>query len=232
MVGHHVPVVPMERQYLVTENVPGIRDLKQELPILRDISAPLYMRQEQQSLLLGLFDKEPVFWAADGTPPGFEQELLVPDLERVSHAFERALQRVPILGELGVKRVVNGPLMRTPDGNPLVGPVPGLDGYWMNGGYFAGFGLSGALTSRLAEWIIEGEPQIDLSGFDVRRMLPALLHAPGDSGRFITAGVVVVRDPETGIYNASYHRLQMHGPDRLGIKLDYGRHLQIGRAHV
>jgi dimethylglycine dehydrogenase len=169
MVGHHVPVVPMERQYLVTETVPGIRDLKQELPILRDISAPLYMRQEQQSLLLGLFDKEPVFWSADGTPPGFEQELLVPDLERVSHAFERALERVPVLGELGVKRVVNGPLMRTPDGNPLIGPVPGLDGYWMNGGYFAGFGLAGALTSHLAEWMIEGEPQIDLSGFDLRR---------------------------------------------------------------
>ncbi len=63
-------------------------------------------------------------------------------------------------------------------------------------------------------------------GFDIRKLVPALLHAPGDSGRFITAGVVIVRDPETGVYNASYHRLQLHGPDRLGIKLDYGRHLR------
>ncbi len=169
MVGYDFPIVPMERQYLVTEPVDGIERLNAELPILRDISAPLYMRQEQKSLLLGLFDAEPVFWAADGTPPGFVQELLVPDLERVSHAFERALARVPILGKLGVKRVINGPIMRSPDGNPTIGPVPGLTNYWMNAGYFAGFGLSGGLNARLAEWIIGGEPEIDLTAFDLRR---------------------------------------------------------------
>lgn len=65
------------------------------------------------------------------------------------------------------------------------------------------------------------------TGFDVRKLLPALLHAPADSGRFITAGIVIVRDPETGIYNASYHRLQLHGPDRVGVKLDFGRHLRL-----
>ena len=63
-------------------------------------------------------------------------------------------------------------------------------------------------------------------GFDIRKIVPALFHAPGDGGHFITAGIVIVRDPETGVYNASYHRLQMHGPDRVGVKLDYGRHLR------
>jgi 2,5-furandicarboxylate decarboxylase 1 len=63
-------------------------------------------------------------------------------------------------------------------------------------------------------------------GFDIRKIVPALFHAPGDGGRFITAGIVIVRDPETGVYNASYHRLQVHGPDRVGVKLDYGRHLR------
>ncbi|MFN0044040.1 MAG: FAD-dependent oxidoreductase [Alphaproteobacteria bacterium] len=169
MVGYHPPVVPMERQYLVTEAVEGIAENKAELPILRDISAPLYLRQERNSLLLGLFDEEPVFWAKTSTPPGFDQELLVPDLERVSHAFERAVARIPLLAKLGVKRVINGPLMRSPDGNPVIGPVPGLSNYWMNGGYFAGFGLSGALNSRLAEWIVGGEPEIDLTAFDLRR---------------------------------------------------------------
>jgi dimethylglycine dehydrogenase len=169
MVGYHPPMVPMERQYLVTEPVEGLKALGRELPILRDIAAPLYMRQERESLLLGLFDKEPVFWAAEGTPDGFEQELLVPDLDRVSHAFEKAVARIPVLGRLGVKRVINGPLMRTPDGNPLIGPVPGAPNYFMNGGYFAGFGLSGGLTARLAEWIVGGEPEIDLTAFDLKR---------------------------------------------------------------
>ncbi|MGH6953242.1 MAG: GcvT family protein, partial [Alphaproteobacteria bacterium] len=169
MVGYRPPMVPMERQYLVTEPAADLRALKRELPVLRDIAAPLYLRQEGQGLLLGLFDREPVFWAEDSTPDGFERELLPPDLERVSGAFERAMRRVPALRTLGVKTVVNGPLMRTPDANPLLGPVPGLDGFYMNAGYFAGFAQCGSACRYVAEWIVAGEPSIDLGALDVRR---------------------------------------------------------------
>jgi 2,5-furandicarboxylate decarboxylase 1 len=86
-----------------------------------------------------------------------------------------------------------------------------------------------AIGGPIPPRVVDKAPSQDVvltKDFDVRKLLPALLHAPGDSGRFITAGIVIVRDPETGIYNASYHRLQLHGPDRVGIKLDFGRHLR------
>jgi len=169
MAGHALPVVPMERQYLVTEPVEGIENLAQELPVLRDLSAPLYIRQEQRGLLLGLFDNAPVFWAVDGTPDEFDTDLLPNDLDRVSHAFERALDRIPILNELGVRRVLNGPLLRTPDAAPLSGPIPGLPDYWLNTGYFAGFAQACATGARLARWITEGEPDQDMSFADPRR---------------------------------------------------------------
>lgn len=219
MVGYRPPMVPMERQYLVTEPVPGLKDLGHELPILRDITAPLYIRQERESLLLGLFDKEPVFWAADETPAGFEQELLVPDLERVSHAFEKGLERIPILGELGVKRVINGPLMRTPDANPLIGPVPGIPNYFMNGGYFAGFGLAGGLGGHLAEWIVEGEPAIDLSAFDARRF-----------GDYATAGYTM--DATRGAYvhefSVVYPQEEPHGARNARVSALHDRMTDAG----
>lgn len=169
LAGHALPVVPMERQYLVTEDVPGIEDLGHELPVLRDTAAPLYIRQEQRALLLGLFDDAPVFWAAAGTPEDFDTDLLPNDLDRVSQAFERALERIPVLTELGVKRVLNGPLMRTPDAAPLAGPVPGLSDYWLNTGYFAGFAQACATSGRLARWITEGEPDQEMGFADPRR---------------------------------------------------------------
>ncbi|MBT6118180.1 MAG: GcvT family protein, partial [Rhodospirillaceae bacterium] len=172
LAGHALPVVPMERQYLVTEDVPGIEDLPHELPVLRDTAAPLYIRQEQRGLLLGLFDDAPVFWAPDGTPEDFDTDLLPNDLDRVSHAFERALERIPVLNELGVKRVLNGPLMRTPDAAPLAGPVPGLADYWLNNGFFAGFAQACATSGRLARWITEGEPDQEMGFADPRRYGP------------------------------------------------------------
>ncbi|MDA0702506.1 MAG: FAD-dependent oxidoreductase [Proteobacteria bacterium] len=169
LAGHVLPGIPIERQYLVTDDVPGIEELDAELPILRDISAPLYIRQERRSLLLGLFDTAPVFWAEDGTPLDFDTDLLPNDLDRVSHAFERALSRIPILNELGVKRVLNGPLLRSPDAAPLAGPVPGLNDYWLNTAYFGGFSQACETGARLARWITEGEPDREMSFADPRR---------------------------------------------------------------
>jgi dimethylglycine dehydrogenase len=169
MVGHRLAAVPMERQYIVTDDVPGIEQNSCELPVLRDSSGPFYIRQERNSLLLGLYDQEPVFWARDGTPDDFAQELLTPDLDRVSGSLQAALHRIPLLETLGIKTRLNGPLMRTPDAAPLVGPVAGLKNFWLNTGYFGGIAQAGACTEILARWIVGGDPQVDTSLFDARR---------------------------------------------------------------
>ena len=169
LVGHPLPAVPMERQYLVTEPVPGIDDRERELPVLRDVSAPLYARQERLGLLLGLYDQEPVFWAVDGTPDAFDQELLQPDLERVSEALDLALRRIPVLNEVGVKRVLNGPLMRTPDAAPLISPLPGIPNYWLNTGYFAGIAQAGGCSAILVKWLLEGDPGEDVRAIAASR---------------------------------------------------------------
>ena len=122
-----------------------------ELPVLRDASAPLYARQEGQAMLLGLYDKAPVFWSVNGTPSSFDQELLPADMERVSDALANAMHRLPVLDTLGIKQVVNGPLLRTPDACPLIGPVPGLPNVWLNTGYFAGIAQSFGVMSNKIE---------------------------------------------------------------------------------
>lgn len=169
LVGRGVPVVPMERQYLLTDTLPDIEDVEAELPVLRDASAPLYARQEGGSLLLGLYDNEPVFWSVDSTPASFDQELLPPDLERVDEALQKAMRRLPILHEVGVKRVINGPLLRTPDACPLVGPVADIPGYWLNTGYFAGVAQAGGCTGLLADWLLGRLPSADVSSINPSR---------------------------------------------------------------
>ena len=169
LVGHRIPAVPMERQYIVTDAVPGIETHTRQLPVLRDASAPFYIRQEQRSLLLGLYDQEPVFWALDGTPPDFNQELLTSDLERVEGSLRGALNRIPVLSELGIKTRLNGPLMRTPDAEPLVGPVRELKNFWLNTGYFAGIAQSGACAEALAAWILDGKQPSEYALFDPAR---------------------------------------------------------------
>lgn len=161
LVGHVLPAVPMERQYLVTEPLAEIEQMADEMPVLRDASAPMYARQEGQSVLLGLYDAEPVFWALDGTPRDFDQTLLQANLERVEVALSKALERLPILKTAGVQRVVNGPLMRTPDASPLVGPVNGLENYWLNTGYFAGIAQAGSCSELLARWIVDKEVPVE-----------------------------------------------------------------------
>lgn len=169
MLGHPLPVVPMERQYLITEPLPDLARLPDELPVLRDASAPLYARQEGSAMLLGLYDKAPVFWAVDETPTEFDQALLPADLERVSEALANAMHRLPVLETLGVKQVINGPLLRTPDACPLIGPVPGLPNVWLNTGYFAGIAQSGGCAVILSEWLLTGEPGEDVSAIAADR---------------------------------------------------------------
>ncbi|MEE8545145.1 MAG: FAD-dependent oxidoreductase [Alphaproteobacteria bacterium] len=168
MVGRYLPIVAMERQYYVTEAVPELAELGREVPVLRDPDGTFYLRQETDALLVGPYERRPRFWDADGAPPQGGQDSLPPFLDEAAEPINDALARVPVLKRLGIRANVNVPTSRGPDGNPLVGPVAGLDGLFVAAGFFAG--LSEVSVCRyLAQWILDGEPEIDLWPFDPRR---------------------------------------------------------------
>ncbi len=168
--GLDLPVVPMENHYLVTETIPEVRDHEGMFPLLREPDASFYLRQERDGMLYGPYEtKGAKHWGMDGIPGEFEMELLPPDLDRLQYIIEKTMLRVPVLQEVGIKRVVAGPIPHTPDGHPLIGPVAGAPGYWCNTGIIAGIAQSGGLGRQLAEWIAEGEPELDMASCDPRR---------------------------------------------------------------
>ncbi len=169
MTGLDLPIVPMEHQYLVTEAIPEVEALRTELPILRDVDVSFYLRQERGGLLLGPYERPARAWGVDGVPDGFAMELLPPDLDRLQPIVEGAIARVPALGRAGIKRVVNGPITYTPDGNPLLGPARGLGNYHLACGFSFGITQAGGAGRYLAEWIVEGEPSLELWEIDPRR---------------------------------------------------------------
>lgn len=171
LVGLKLPFVIFLHQHFVTETSPLIEALPRELPTMRDPLGGFNVRQEGKGLLSGVYEHEPEFWGVDGIPPAFGREVLPPHWERSQDFLERAIARVPLLGELGVKMVYNAPTSRTPDHSPLVGPVPGLRNFFMAAGFSAGI-MQSAATALIAEWIAEGETSLDPAPFDVRRYGP------------------------------------------------------------
>ena len=169
LAGAYLPLQPMEHQYLVTDAIPEVAALAKEIPLTRDYDAEYYLRQEGQGLLLGAYERDGRPWAVDGTPADFGQELLVPDIDRIAANYAAAAEQIPCLAEAGIKRVVNGPMVFSPDGLPLIGPMPGLRNYWVAAGVMAGFSQSGGLGMALAEWLVGGEPPMDLFALDVAR---------------------------------------------------------------
>ena len=173
MVGLNLPSIPVLHQYLVTDAVEEVRRGRSsgqpEYPVLRDDKTKFYLRQENDSLLLGPYDPAPPSWAADGVPADFGADLLPPDLDRIEHQFEGAVGRCNALGNVGIKSVVNGPIAHTPDGRPLIGPAPGLENYWLAEGLTAGILTAGGVGHYLADWIVNGEPSIDMWPVDPRR---------------------------------------------------------------
>ncbi|MDD9883600.1 MAG: FAD-dependent oxidoreductase [Gammaproteobacteria bacterium] len=169
LAGLELPVQPFEHHYLITESIPDIATADRELPCGIDYEANLYFRQEQHGLLLGTYEPQATPWRVDGTPPDFDRELLQPDLERVSARLDLAFERIPALGRAGIKNVVNGPFTFGPDGNPMIGPVPGLANYWAAVGVMAGFCQAGGVGLCLAEWLVEGEPSVDVWAMDIAR---------------------------------------------------------------
>lgn len=173
MTGTDLPIVPLEHQYVVTEPIGALVSLEHELPVLRDPERSFYIRQEAGGLLCGPFEPNPLPWAIDGIPPDFGQQLLAPNLPQIEGVLAAAAERVPLFGEAGIRRVVNGPDGYTPDGRALLGPVPGLRNVHVLAG-FSIFGIvfGGGAGACAAEWIVEGKPSIDLWEADVRRFGP------------------------------------------------------------
>ncbi len=173
MVGLDIPSIPVQHQFIVTEAHPLLEQRKKdglrEMPVLRESDASYYLREERQGLLLGPYEKGAPACFADGVPPTFEKDLFPGDLDRLEPHIEAAIARVPIFGEAGVKEVINGPIAYTPDGSPLVGPAWGLKNFWINEGHSFGVTAAGGAGWQLAEWIVEGQPTIDMLGVDPRR---------------------------------------------------------------
>ncbi len=176
MVGLSVPVVPVEHQYIVTEPHPAVMERKAkglpEMGVLRESDSSWYMREENGGLLLGPYEIGAPVCYQDGPSDESEYELFQEDLERLMPYIETAIARVPAFGEVGIKKVYNGAIAYTPDGNPIIGPAPGLKNFWLNEGHSFGVTAAGGAGWQLAEWIVEGEPSIDMMGVDPRRFGP------------------------------------------------------------
>jgi len=173
LVGIKLPLIPMEHHYLLTDEIPEVVALGKELPLVVDLDAEIYMRQERKGMLVGVYEHEATPWALNGTPWEYgETELLPPRLERISEALIKGYQRFPAVAGAGIRRVVNGPFTFAPDGNPLVGPVPGVPNYWSACGVMAGFAQGGGVGLTLAQWIIDGEPEGEVFAMDVARFGP------------------------------------------------------------
>lgn len=173
LAGVEFPLVPMEHHYLITEDIPDIAQLGRELPVVVDLDGEMYLRPEGHGLLLGVYEREATPWSRDGTPWAFgDNELLPPQLDRLTESLEKGFKRFPRLNSTGIRKIVNGPFTFTPDGNPLVGPVPGVRNFWCACGVMAGFAQGGGVGKTLAEWITAGEPECDVFGLDVARFGP------------------------------------------------------------
>ncbi len=173
MVGLDIPVIPVEHQYLVTEPHPALQQRKQdglpEMGVLRESDGSWYLREENNGFILGPYEKGAPACYVDGPDPRAEYELFQEDIERLEPHIEAAMNRVPAFGEVGIKKVYNGAIAYTPDGNPIIGPAWDLDNFWLNEGHSFGITAAGGAGWQLAEWIVEGEPTIDMLGVEPRR---------------------------------------------------------------
>ena len=176
MVGLDIPVIPVEHQYIVTEPHPLIMERQAkglpEMGVLREADSSWYMREENGGLLLGPYEHGAPCCYMDGPSDRSEYELFQEDLDRLAPHIETAIARVPAFGEVGIKKVYNGAIAYTPDGSPIIGPAWDRRNFWLNEGHSFGVTAAGGAGWQLAEWIVEGEPSIDMMGVDPRRFGP------------------------------------------------------------
>ncbi len=170
MVGRHLPLAVMSHQYLVTEDVPElVARGAARLPLLRDPDTSYYLRQEREGFILGPYEWKATPMWLDGMPDDFANQLWNDDFERLEPYIEDAMARVPVLGKAGIKRGVNGPIPYSPDGNPYIGPEPGLKNFFHCNNFSFGITQAGGAGKALAEWVIDGKPEWDLWNLERRR---------------------------------------------------------------
>jgi dimethylglycine dehydrogenase len=176
MVGVDIPVIPVEHQYIVTEPSPLIRERQAkglpEMGVLREADSSWYLREENGGFVLGIYEKGAPCCYMDGPSEQSEYELFQGELDRLEPYIETAIARVPAFGELGIKKVYNGAIAYTPDGSPIIGPAWDRKNFWLNEGHSFGVTAAGGAGWQLAEWIVDGEPTIDMMGVDPRRFGP------------------------------------------------------------
>ncbi|MGB7318854.1 MAG: FAD-dependent oxidoreductase [Planktotalea sp.] len=169
MAGIELPVSPLNHHYLISDTIPQLEELDFEVPMTVDLEGFTYLRQDQKGVLLGIYEVDHQHWMMDGAPWEYGFELQQEDPDRIEKELIMGFERYPALQDVGVKTWVNGAFTFSPDGNPLVGPVPGKRGYWTACAVMAGFLQGGGVGKSLAEWIIHGEPEADVYGMDVAR---------------------------------------------------------------
>ena len=173
MVGLELPLLAMEHMYLLTDDMPEVTEFNsetgRELVGVIDFKGEIYTRQERNGLLLGTYEKACKPWSPINTPWDFGHELLQPDLDRITPSLEVGFKHFPAFEKAGIKQIINGPFTFAPDGNPLIGPLPGLTNYWSACAVMAGFSQGGGVGLALANWMVDGDPGFDVFAMDVSR---------------------------------------------------------------
>ena len=173
MVGLELPVLAMEHMYLLTEDMPEVKEFNDKTGIEMlhavDFDGELYLRQERGGMLMGTYEKACRPWSEHDTPWSFGHELLEPDIDRIAPSLEVGFEHFPAFQNAGIRQIINGPFTFAPDGNPLVGPIKGMTNYWSACAVMAGFSQGGGVGLALANWIVNGDPGFDVWAMDVSR---------------------------------------------------------------
>ena len=209
--GLNVPAIPVEHQYIVYDESPELKAYRQaggrELAVLRESDKSYYLREERLGWILGPYEAGAPARFADGVPDWFGKNLFEGDIERLVPHVEAAQLRVPALANCGIKDVVNGPISYTPDGSPMIGPAWSLPNVWLNEGHSFGITAAGGAGWQLAEWIVEGEPGIDMLAVEPRRF-----------GAYTSKRYVVQKNEETYRNVFTIHFPDEERPDARPLK--------------
>jgi len=168
MVGVSIPIIPMEHQYLITKPIPGV---KRGMPTMRDPDLLVYFREELGGLIMGGYEPNPIPWGLDGIPKNFTKTLLKSNYEHFEPLSNLAMKRVPVIGQAEILTLLNGPEAFTSDGDFIMGESPEVKNFFVAAGFCAhGIAAAGGVGKMMAEWIVEGEPSLDLWRLDIRRL--------------------------------------------------------------
>ncbi|MEE9250189.1 MAG: FAD-dependent oxidoreductase [Alphaproteobacteria bacterium] len=166
MAGIKIPVLAVEHQYLVTEPIP---DMPADMPTMRDPDNLVYYKAEVRGLAVGGYEPDTVGWGREGIPKDFGPELLPQNFDRFEQLARLAAKRTPMINEVGVRELINGPIPYSADGDFVMGKAPELDNFFVACGFLYGIAAAGGAGQMMAEWIIDGAPSLDLWPLDIRR---------------------------------------------------------------